>query len=340
MAGQTRQIDTVLTTVPYNSDDLEALRQALGPATFLHFRNDDWDNIERALQTADVAILEGDMDLRLLEAPRLRWVHCDHAGLNKTARPAVVDSDLIVTGSAGRSAPALAQHAFYFALGLTFDTKGLVEMQERQVWRGLAGYDGRVGLWGKTLGIVGFGRTGEEMAALGQAFGMRVLVYRRQDTEQPTNVDRLYSADRGDTVDELLAESDVVMLAVKLSDETYHMIGAPQLKAMKRSAYLVNLARGSVIDEAALVSALESGEIAGAGLDVFEEEPLPAGAPIWTAPNVLITPHATPRMPDKTQRSIDIISENARRYRAGQPMINVLKSSDLYTKDLNAGRSA
>jgi phosphoglycerate dehydrogenase-like enzyme len=170
------------------------------------------------------------------------------------------------------------------------------------------------------------------MALLGRAFGMRVLAHRRTSEPAPDGVDRLYCLDRGEGIDELLETSDVIMLATSLTDQTYHLIGTEQLARMKRTAYLINLARGAVVDERALVTALESGEIAGAGLNVFEQEPLPSDAPIWSAPNVIITPHETPVLPDRAQRVIDMVRENARRYRAEEELMNQLKPNDVYTK--------
>src|SRR5690606_31848012 len=129
------------------------------------------------------------------------------------------------------------------------------------------------------------------------------LGYRRRAGEVP-DFDRVYAADRGELIEQLLAESDVVAITAPLTDRTYRMIGARELTMMKRSAYLINLGRGRIVDEAALVRALRDGVIAGAGLDVFEEEPPPETAEIWRAPNVIITPHMTPKMPDRTERSI------------------------------------
>ena len=276
-------------------------------------------------------MLAGDLDDRYVAAPNLKWVHCDHSGLTRSARADVFDKGLIVTGSAGRSAPALAQHAFYFALALTFDAKRLFENQNAHVWRGIPGYLDKLGLPGKTLGIVGFGNTGIEMAALGKAFKMKVIVYTRSPTNSLANVDKLLCAERGDSLDPLLEESDVIMLATQLTDVTYHMFSTDQFARMKPSAFIINMARGPVIDEAALLNALTSGQIAGAGLDVFAKEPLPADSPLWDAPNTIITPHATPALPDKTQRSIDTIVANIAHYRAGRPMLNAITRKDLFT---------
>lgn len=327
-----REIHSVLATVMFDADQVEQLRQAFAPARFVHVQPWDDAGIAAALQHADVAVIAGDLDDRHLAAPRLRWVHCDHSGLTRSARPEVFERGLLVTGSAGRSAPALAQHAFYFALALTFDARGLLEMQDARLWRPAPGYDKKRSLWGKTLGIVGFGHTGREMARLGRAFGMRVIVYRRSVGEQSADVDVLLSADRGDTMDRLVAESDVIMLATQLTDATHHLFSTAEFATMKNTAILVNMARGPVIDQDALVKALHAGEIAGAGLDVADPEPLPAESDLWSAPNVLITPHMTPALPNRTQRSIDVIVENARRYRAGEPLLNLLTERDVYTR--------
>jgi phosphoglycerate dehydrogenase-like enzyme len=199
------------------------------------------------------------------------------------------------------------------------------------VWRGIPGYTEKLGLPGRTLGIVGLGNTGMEMAALGKAFKMKVVAYTRSVPTSAANVDTLLAAERGDSLDPLLAESDVVMLATQLTDTTYHMFSTAQFARMKRSAFIINMARGPVIDEAALLEALRSGRIAGAGLDVFAEEPLPADSPLWDAPNLIVTPHATPALPDRTQRSIDMIVANIARYRAGEPMLNAISRDDVFT---------
>jgi len=186
-------------------------------------------------------------------------------------------------------------------------------------------------LWGRRLGVVGFGYTGREMARLGRAFGMHVTVLHRTPGESSADVDVMLCTEAGDGLDAIL-EADVVMLATNLSDATYHLFGANEFRRMKKDAIIINMARGSVIDEVALVEALREGEIAGAGLDVVETEPLPKDSPLWDMSNVLLTPHATPQMPDKTQRSINVIVENVARYRAGKALLNAIDSRDLYTK--------
>ncbi|ANK95481.1 MULTISPECIES: D-2-hydroxyacid dehydrogenase [Rhizobium] len=324
-------INAVLATVPYQPDELALLRAQVAPAQFIHCSSTDEKGIADALKFVDVAIISGDLDDRYLEAPALKWVHCDHSGLTRSARPEVFQKGLLVTGSAGRSAAALAQHAFYFALALTYDARQLMEKQAAHAWRGIPGYEQKLGLAGKTLGIIGYGQTGAEMAALGKAFQMRVIALNRSAIAAPVNVDLMLSSERGDTIDPLIEQADVIMLATQLTDVTYHMFSAPQFARMKPSAFIINMARGQVIDEQALVQALRSGEIAGAGLDVFAKEPLPADSPLWDLSNVLVTPHMTPGLPDKRQRSIQMITENIARYREGRPMLNALSEKDVFT---------
>jgi phosphoglycerate dehydrogenase-like enzyme len=237
---------------------------------------------------------------------------------------------LLVTSSSGRSADALAEHALFFMLNHAYRVRDVIAAQAAHRWDS-AGRQSLIALRGQTLGIVGVGKTGRSLAIKAHAFGMRVLGFRRSD--QPAEgVDRMYSLERGDSIDDLLRESDCVVLATPLSDATHGLIGARELGLMKPSAYLVNMARGSVIDEPALIEALRAGTIAGAGLDVFEREPLPSDSPLWDMPNVLITPHATPAQPEKLSYCYDVVTENVRRYRAGEPLLNQLRPDEVWTK--------
>lgn len=323
MDGPTR-IRHVVTDVKYCRDDADALVQAFAPAVVTWLEPDSAD----ALKRADVAVLRAVPAHGRQSLPRVRWIHWDHAGLDRVSSPEWLAGGVIMTSSAGRSAPALAQHAFYFALALTHNVHAAMQAQQSRTWRGGSPTTGS--LWGKTLGLVGLGHTGREILALARAFGMRTTVYTR--SEPPADlggIDEVFCQSRGDRIDAVLARADVLMLAVPLTDQTRHLIGRAELDRMKGSAFLVNIARGAVVDEAALVDALRRGEIAGAGLDVFENEPLPPDAPIWRAPNVLITCHETPRMPDRDRRSVAIVTENVRRFQSGEPMINALGPADM-----------
>ena len=288
--------------------------------------------VEEALVRAEVAILAGDLDARFLSAPRLKWVHCNHAGLTRSARPEVFDRGLLVTGSAGRSGPALAEHVMMFSLLLCSGYPDFYEAQKRHEWRRVPEMANLTALCGKTMGILGMGHTGKALARRAKAFDMRVIGYRRRDLAAPEGVDQMYCRDRGEGIDEILEQADVLALVLNLSDATHHLIGEEQIARMKHSAVIVNLSRGGVIDQDALMDALNAGRLAGAGLDVTDPEPLPAGHPLWDTPNVLITPHFTAALPDKHERSLQTILENVRRYRAGESMLNRLSEEDLWTK--------
>jgi phosphoglycerate dehydrogenase-like enzyme len=280
-----------------------------------------------AASQAEIAILASDRVLSRLSLPRLRWLHCDQAGLGHAAAPDLVDR-VIVTGSAGRSAAALAEHAIMFALLLTWRYPQFYEAQKRREWLRDAGMQDLTPLAGRTLGIVGLGHTGRALAERAAVLGMKVLGYRRRDLPSPPGVAQVYAADLGGTLDPLLAQSDVVALTLSLSDATRGLIGARELGLMKPTSILISLSRGEVVDQDALLAALESGGIAGAGLDVTTPEPLPPDHPLWAAPNTLITPHFTPVSPDRAARSVDIIVENISRYRRGAALLNRLHSED------------
>jgi len=318
--------------LPFNEAQWKRLKQAAQPDRLVIASATDDHGIAGVLQEAEIAIITGDLDQRFIDAPMLRWVHCDLAGLTGSARPDVFSRSLIVTGSAGRSGPALAEHAIMFILVLCSDYPTFYEAQKQKQWIKHDRPASLRALWGRTIGIIGMGHTGVELARRCKAFDMRVLAYRRRDLPLPEGVDRMYCADKGEAIDQILDECDILALVVNLSDASHHLIGKRELARMKRTAFIINLSRGRVIDETALIQALYAGQIAGAGLDVAEVEPLPAASPLWEAPNTLITPHFTAAMPDKSDRALDVIVDNFSRYRSAAPMRNQMTEDDVYTR--------
>ena len=325
-----RRIDSALITLNYSEDIVQLVKDALHPATIIQAHPKDTEAIEAALKIVDVAFLTGDLDQRFLNAPKLRWVHCDHAGLERSAWPELLEKGIAVTGSAGRSSPALAEHAIFFMLALCYRYADLLDAQRAHQW-GIPHSEELRSLYGRTVGIIGLGNIGCELAVRAKAMGMNVLGYRRNSAPLPPGVDRCYYGEEGDGLQTLLTESDVVVLAVPLTDATYHLISREELAIMKNSAFIINMARGSVIDEEALIEALYEGQIGGAGLDTFAQEPLPPESRLWDAPNTLITPHMTPQVPDRTMRSINIMIDNVRRFREGEPLHNQLTERELFT---------
>ncbi|MDR1764916.1 MAG: D-2-hydroxyacid dehydrogenase [Lachnospiraceae bacterium] len=329
-----REITNVLSTINYwdrHWDAIEAELKKAGARQITHVPMDDRAAISAALADADVALLNGDMDDQIRnEGKMLRWVHCNHAGANLSARPEIFERGILLSCSAGRSGPVLAEHTFYLLLSLIYASRIVEEQQRGHVWKTI--YDDMRGLYGKTMGIIGLGYTGKEVARRAKAFDMEVLAYDRAFAAAPADVDRWFSADAGDSVDALLGESDVVVLSCRLSDETYHLINRSKFAIMKGSALLVNISRGSVVDEEDLVEALKNKAIAGAASDVFEREPLPASSELWDLPNFVMTPHCTPEMPDMPGNCVGIIKENIQRYIAGETLLNQQTARDVYTK--------
>jgi phosphoglycerate dehydrogenase-like enzyme len=259
----------------------------------------------------------------LAAAPNLAWVQSTSAGVERyIAIPELRGSERIVlTNMQGVHGPTIADHVFGMLLGLTRDLPYYTDPQQRGTWnRGGSGAP-RVALQGRTLLVVGLGGIGREVAKRGKGFGMRVLATRRSAVAPPPYVDRQGTPDE---LPALLAESDVVVLCVPLTDETRGMISARELALIRPGGYLVNIARGPVVDSDALVRALEDGHLAGAGLDVTDPEPLPPDHALWRMPNVIITPHVAARSELTGERWWALYIENLRRFGNGEPLLNVV----------------
>ncbi len=227
-------------------------------------------------------------------APHLNWLQAAGAGVDSLQPSGILerDSGVIITSAAGINATTIGEYVFGSMLMFNRTWPAMVRLQDRRVWPLSANWyklGGRE-LVDQTLGIVGLGRIGRRVAHLGRAFGMRVLGTRRSvsEGERDPDVDQLYPSSR---LREMLGESDYVVLAVPLTAQTRRLIGEAELRAMRPHAYLVNIARGHVVDEKMLIRALQEGWIGGAGLDVAEEEPLPQDSPLYSLPNVILTPH-------------------------------------------------
>ena len=262
---------------------------------------------------------------------KLRWVHSGAAGVGGSLFPEVRESDVIFTNSAGTHGVPVAEHAmammFYFARALD-----QVEANRRagRLWDRdrIACSPSPVGeLVDSVVCVVGYGGIGREVGRQAKGLGMRVWAVKRTGGEVPKEVDRLFGRD---AFIEALAGSDYVVLTVPHTPETDQLIGVDELSAMKESAVLINVARGRIIDEAALIEALSSRALRGAGLDVFWEEPLPSSSPLWELDNVCITPHIGGVSPRFWERETELIIENARRYLAGAPMLNVVNKQAGY----------
>ncbi|MEM1401228.1 MAG: D-2-hydroxyacid dehydrogenase [Pseudomonadota bacterium] len=297
------------------------------PVTFVDRR--DKAGLKRALAGHDVAVVSGNPPSLLLEAPSLRWIHCDQAGLERFATPDLFKTDLMVTSAAGRSAVALAEHVLFFMLALSYRSRTLDRLQRRRVW-GFQGQRDLRGLAGRRVLIIGFGHSGQEIAARCLSFGMTVTAFRRKNRPSPIDGVVGRSIEAGDRLDGLLPEADFLVLAASLNQASHRMVGADEIGKLPRGAHLINVARARLVDTEAMISALRSGHLAGAGIDVAEREPLAPWSRLWGAPNLILTPHFTPQGPDRTDRSLDILAENVRRYRAGEDLLNRLSPEDAF----------
>ena len=259
----------------------------------------------------------------LLASEKLRWVQVSSAGVDRYLYREFLDSQVVLTSSSGVHRMPISE--MIFAMMLTF-AKRLHEFMRYQLegkWNWLAPDE----LAGKTIGILGLGNVGMETAWKAKCFGMRVLALKRKPMRRPSYVDELLGPE---DLDYLLRESDYLAVTVPLTKETYHMIGERELKRMKPSAYLINIARGAVIDNRALIKALQERWIAGAGLDVFEEEPLPKDSEFWKLENVVVTPHVSGATPHYNDRAVRIFCENLKRYLEGKPLVNAVDKTAGY----------
>jgi len=257
-------------------------------------------------------------------APRLRWVQATIAGIEGFLIPALRERPIVLTTFSGIAAPSIAEHVLALMLAFARGLPPLLRRQDRRVWDdNHADAPPTFELAGQTLGIVGLGDIGEELARRAHALGMHVLATDRDagNGDTPAYIEALLPSER---LPDLLADADHVALSLPLTSATERLIGRDELARMGPSAYLYNVGRGELVDQEALVAALRDGTIAGAGLDVATPEPLPADSPLWALPNVLITGHTAGRTPLYWERGIELLIDNVRRFLAGEELRNTV----------------
>jgi phosphoglycerate dehydrogenase-like enzyme len=275
------------------------------------------------------------------DAPNLRWIQFHNAGIDGLLEhPIFNESDIALTTASGIHAIQIAEYTFSQILAFAhhlpemFEDKLAAQWPEHRWDR----YEPSE-LYGSTLGIIGYGSIGRQIARIAQAFGMKILALKRDlrhlESEEPTlepntgdpdgsTPDRIYPPE---ALHSMLAECDFAVLTVPLTPATQQMIDQAALRHMKSTGVLINVSRGPVIDESALVEALQNGIIGGAGLDVFAEEPLPEDSPLWKLPNVILSPHIAGFSPHYDRRVINLFAENLHRFLAGEPLLNQVSRS-------------
>lgn len=315
----------IISTFPFTAEAGTKLRAAAGRDVLCITNTDEFLSQLREAEVLCSYWIPNDW--RIL-APRLRWLQYSSGGVDELLPTGILaaDSRVIVTTAAGINANTISEYVFGSMLMFNRTWPEMIRLQDRHVWPRSAHWYNLGGreLGEQTLGIIGLGSIGRRIAQLGKAFGMHVLAMRRTwrppaDQEHDPDVDQYYPSER---LHEMLHECDYVVLSVPLTRETEHLIGEAELQAMRSHAYLINVARGQVVDEQALVRALQTGWIAGAGLDVVEKEPLVADSPLYTLPNVILTPHISGLSVHYDKRLTTLFAENLRRYRVGEPLLN------------------
>jgi phosphoglycerate dehydrogenase-like enzyme len=252
----------------------------------------------------------------LARAKNLKWVQSWAAGPDEALFPEMVESPVTLTCAKGNGAIPLAEHAIMLMLMLNRDAMRWIRAQADHRWERFSHGE----LNGLTCGIIGLGHSGQDLALKAKAFHMRVIGIRRSDEPTP-NVDEMFPRER---LREFLAHSDFVVVTAPRTPETRGMLGEAEFRSMKPTAFFVVFSRGGIVDDAALLRALNEGWIAGAGIDAHSQEPLPADSPFWTARNTIVTPHNGATTKLTRQRGIDIFVDNLKLYAAGEPLRNVV----------------
>ena len=326
---------------PVDPARLARLRGAAGAATVGNAPTE----AEAVAAVADADAFLGKMTPPVLAAARkLRWVQSFTASLEHYLFPELVEHPCVLTNMRGLFSDVIADQVMGFIVCFARNLHTYIRHQLERKWAPVGGEGARVSfaagpgevnpidrahqhLADQTVGVVGLGAIGSEVGRRARVFGMRVVAVDPRRTECPAEVEWLRTPDR---LAELLGESDYVVIAAPHTPATAGMFGREQLRRMKRSAHLINVGRGAIVDLGALTEALEGGEIAGAALDVFEVEPLPADHPLWGFPNVILTPHVAGYSPRVAERHLGVLEDNLRRFVAGEPLVNVVDKRQWY----------
>ena len=323
----------------YRARDLERIRAAAPGARIVTvsaegLADDSMDDVEVMLR----GWLSSDaFDRILVRAPRLSWVHSATSGVERALTPAALERGIVVTNARGVFSRPIAEYVLMMILAVSRRLPQLLELQRERTWQPLEGAE----LRDVTVGIVGLGSIGRAVGALATAFGCRVVAVRRRGEAGTTasgpddegrQLGELMLARVGgpETLPELLAESDFIVLAAPLTPETEGMINAETLAMVKPGAWLINVARGRLVDERALLRALVDGDLGGAVLDTFRDEPLVATSPFYDMPNVIVTPHTAWSSGRVLDRSVELFCDNLRRFATGEPLLNVVDPSAGY----------
>jgi phosphoglycerate dehydrogenase-like enzyme len=306
----------------------ERLQQEFPAHTFLQLQN--YDRVPEEIADTDVFIGWSLRPEQFAAAKKLRWIHSPAAAVHQLMYPELIRSNVFLTNSTGIHGPVVAEHAITLLLALAKRLPQAMQYQAKHEWS-------QDQLWhhqprprevaDSTVLVIGMGGIGREFAARAKALGMKVLAVRENPAKGLDGADAVYSSTQ---IDDILPQADYVLLCTPVTPATIGIMNAARLGKMKPDAYLINVARGPLIDEGALLDALKHRRIAGAALDVFNEEPLPADSPFWQLDNLVITPHTAAVTDQLWERHYKLIVDNMKRFLAGQPLLNEVDKSRGY----------
>ena len=286
----------------------------------------DFDGADRTLSDAEVLLTNQlEIDQNDLEKMKdLKWIQCVYSGINHFPLGYLKERGILLTNARGVHRIQMSEFIVSLLLSIVRRSYHYTRAHLDRKWDPLKVDE----LYGKTIGFIGVGAVARETARKLKVFDVKIIGVKNR-VERIENFDEIYG---GDQLDRLLEQSDFVITLVPLTDETRGMIGEDQFKRMKKTAWFINVARGPIVDEKALIKALEEGRIAGAGLDVFEQEPLPEDSPIWDLDNVILTPHIAGPTPHYMNRLLDLFIENLEAFASGSTdkMVNVIDYDKQY----------
>ncbi len=308
----------ILSTRPWEMWEKDLISKATAKPVFLQPNGKPGQTMEELIAEADVLYgFPGFSMGAIVRSPNLKLVHVASTGVDTLLTPEFRDSKVALTNSKGVHAAPVAEHAVALMFSVAYGMRIAAKHQDACRWSP----NPITRLYGKTAGLLGLGAIGLEIAKRCKALDMRVIGIKRTPSGDIPNVDQIMT---GEDLPQLLSETDVLMCSLPLTPETRGFLSLKRMNMMKSSSIVVNVGRGAVIGESDLICALTEGIIAGAGLDVFETEPLPSGSPLWRMDNVVITPHTAGPAPENKRKSLDILVENLRRMEKGEPFINLV----------------
>jgi D-2-hydroxyacid dehydrogenase (NADP+) len=290
----------------------------------------DYKRVDTEILDAEIAITWSIRPAQIAAAKKLRWIHSPAAAVHQLIFPELIDSDIVLTNAREVHGPVVAEHVIALIFALAKKIPDAVRLQQKREW-------GQQKMWdelprvrevaGATVGLIGLGSIGRAVAKSAKALGMRMIAVREHLEKGSEGTDAVFGPAQ---IDEVFRQADYIVLAAPVTDSTKAIANGERLALMKRDACLINVARGQLVDEAALAAALGEKKIGGAALDVFPTEPLAAESPLWDVPGLLITPHTAALTEKLWERHYVLFSENLRRYLSGQALLGVVDKGKGY----------